>query len=272
MKHIVFKFILGFGNRLCNLMNMFYIHEKYPDALIYINWIKNKHCNINIDDIFDLTEYKWILNSNEYYNNIFPTYRSIELWATSSVNNKSRWDNIDEWSKHKCIVSVSFNLFSFVSNEYCIKTFNSLIMRESINKLVSNKIMEYGIEYGMEYGIKNNIKLQFIHFRNGDLVKLLSDTESSDKVELLIKKTTLLKQQDYKFFEYKQDVVDRNYNDVLESVAELIFLSKHINIIGYCPYSHFSSWIFLLSPKFIDNKELYPIFNYKIIDIILIQC
>ena len=46
MNKILFKFIHGFGNRLCNLMNMFYIHEKYPETLIFINWVINNHCGI----------------------------------------------------------------------------------------------------------------------------------------------------------------------------------------------------------------------------------
>jgi hypothetical protein len=165
MQHIIFKFILGFGNRLCNLMNMFYIHEKYPNALIYINWIKNKHCDISINDIFDLQQYKFILSSDEYYNNIFPKYKNLELWANTSVNERTRWDNIDEWGKHNCIVSVSYNLYSFVTNEYCIKLFNSLIFKENINLLVNNKLIKYG----------NNQK--YIHFRNGDIINLLSKNE-----------------------------------------------------------------------------------------------
>lgn len=258
MKHIVFKFIQGFGNRLCNLINMFYIHEKFPDTLIYITWIRNNHCNIDINDIFDMTQYKWIRNSSEYYNNIFPTYRNEELWATTSVNSRSRWDNIDEWTKHTYIVSVSFHFFLFVTNEYCINVFNKLALRETINTLINNRVLQFGINK------------KYIHFRNGDLVKLLSQTESSEKVDFLIEKAKTL-QKDYKIFEYKQDIVERNHNDLLEAVADLVFLSKHNIIIGYCPYSHFSSWIFLLSSSFIDNKESYPIFNYKVIDIVLLD-
>jgi len=254
MHHILFKFILGFGNRLCNLMNMFYIHEKYPNTLIYIDWIKNKHCDISIDDIFDLTQYKYILSSNEY-KLLFS--QSSELWATTSLNERTRWDNIDEWDKHQYIVSVSYNLYSFVTNEYCIKTFNNLIFKENINTLVVNKIQKYGS--GQKY----------IHFRNGDMLNLISKTESREKVECLIEKITNL-QNKFVIFEYNQSIIDRSYNDMLESISDLIFLSKYTTVVGYCPYSHFSSWVFLLSSSFINNNSLYPIFNYKIIDIILL--
>jgi hypothetical protein len=154
-------------------------------------------------------------------------------------------------------VSVSFHLFLFVTNEYCINVFNNLALRETINTIINNKVLQFGI---------NN---KYIHFRNGDLVKLLSETESSEKVDFLIEKAKTL-QKDYNIFEYKQDIVERNHNDLLEAVADLVFLSKYNIILGYCPYSHFSSWIFLLSSSFIDNKEKYPIFNYKVIDIVLI--
>ena len=261
MRHILFKFILGFGNRLCNLMNMFYIHEKYPDALIYINWVKNNHCNIPIDDVFDLTQHKYILSSDEYYKNIFPKYRSSELWATTSVNEKTRWDNIDEWEKHISIVSVSYNLYSFVTPEYCIKNFNSLIFKDIIANLVSNKIQKYGA--GKKY----------IHFRNGDLLKLISNTESPEKISKLLEKVKNLNfgLNDFEVVEYNQLQVDRKYNDMLDSISDLIFLSKHTHLVGYCPYSHFSSWLFLLSSSFINNSELYPIFNYKIVDLILLE-
>ena len=260
MHHILFKFILGCGNRLCNLMNMFYIHEKYPNALIYINWVKNKHCDISIHDVFDLSQYKYIRTADEYHNNVFSKYRSSELWATTSVNERTRWDNIDEWKKHFCIVSVSYNLYSFVTNEYCIKKFNSLIFKENINTLVANKILKYG--NGQKY----------IHFRNGDMINLLSKTESSEKVDILLEKVKNLNNNNkFVIFEYNQCIIDRKYNDMLESISDLIFLSKYTTIIGYCPYSHFSSWVFLLSSNFINNKELYPIFNYKVIDIILLE-
>jgi len=257
MHHIVFKFAQGLGNRFCNLMNMFYIHDKYPNCTIYINWVKNNHCDISIEDIFDLSQYPWIKSSDEYYRNIFPTYRDIELWATTSTNEITRWDNIEEWQKHKYIVSITFNLYKFVSTNYCIQKFNSLIINKNIINIVNEKVNKY------------NINNKFIHFRNGDLIKLLYDGGSSNEVNILKDKVKNL-DNSFIIFEYNKIEVDRRYNDVIESVADLIFLSKYANLSGYCPYSHFSSWIFLLSSKFVDNKLKYPIFNCKIIDLILL--
>jgi len=256
--HIVFKFNCGFGNRLCNLMNLFYIHEIYPDALIYINWILNNHCNIPVDDIFDFTSYPFIRPAEEYYNHIFPSHRNIELWASTSVNERTRWDNIDEWSKHKCIISVSYNMYSFVTPEYCRNIFRRLIFRDSITARIADKIAQYGTEK------------KLIHFRNGDLVKIISENESTDKVNCLLAKVKQLPPE-FTIFEYDQMTVDRNHNHMLESIADLLFLSQHSNFAGYCPYSHFSSWVFLLSAKFIDDKEKYPIFNCKKIDVILLD-
>ena len=161
--------------------------------------------------------------------------------------------------KHKYIVSVSFHLYSFVTTEYCRNIFNNcLVFKEDITNIVKTKTVKYGV----------NKKI--IHFRNGDLLHLLSINESLDNVNSIIEKVELLN-KDYFLFEYNQFKVDRNYNDVLESIADLIYLSKYNNVIGYCPYSHFSSWIFVLSSNFIDNNQKYPIFNYKIIDIIVLE-
>lgn len=259
MNKILFKFIHGFGNRLCNLMNMFYIHEKYPETLIFINWVINNHCGIHINDIIDLKEHSFILSYDDYEKNKSAKDNTLEIWASTSANEITKWDNIEEWKKHKYIVSVSFHLYSFVTTEYCRNIFNScLVFKEDITNIVKTKTVKYGV----------NKKI--IHFRNGDLLHLLSINESLDNVNSIIEKVELLN-KDYFLFEYNQFKVDRNYNDVLESIADLIYLSKYNNVIGYCPYSHFSSWIFVLSSNFIDNNQKYPIFNYKIIDIIVLE-
>ena len=266
-QNIVFKFNFGFGNRLCNLMNLFYIHEKYPNALIYINWIINDHCNIPLNDIIDLTKHDFILPYDKYDSN----NKSSEIWASTSTNNRSKWDNIEEWVNHNNIVSVAFHMYSFVSNDYCKNIFNNVItFKETINTIVSNKIKAHG---------SGN---RIIHFRGGDLIKILSENESTDKINNLMQKKEQLHPRtsetsnsivkgDNILYEYNQTDVNRTHDKMLESIAELIYLSKHNCIIGYCPYSHFSSWVFLLSSNFIDNQTTYPIFNSKIIDIILLS-
>ena len=259
MSQIVFIFNSGFGNRLCNLMNMFYIHEKYPNSLIYMKWNINHHCNISIENIIDLNNHSFILSYDKYYNKS-QTNISSQIWATSSTNDRTKWDNINEWGNHKNIVSVSFYLYSFVTYEYCKNIFNNVIkFKETINNSVLDKINKYGCG--------NNI----IHFRGGDLIKILSENESEEKVNILINKIEKIKnnKNNIILYEYNEFIVNRNHNDVLESISDLIYLSKHNTIVGYCPYSHFSSWIFLLSSNFIDDKNKYPIFNYKFIDILL---
>jgi len=257
-QHLLFRCIHGFGNRLCNIINMFYIHDKYPQSFIYLDWRKNNHCNIGIEDIIDITQYTWILSSDEYYTNIFSKYRSIELWASTSVNERTRWDKIEEWNIHKCIVSVSFNIFEFVPKTFCINTFNSFIFKETIYKIVNDKINNYGIEKNV------------IHFRNGDLIKLLVTNGYENEVDKMIQKIDGVKNKN-EIMEYNKLDVDRKYNDVLESVADLIFISKYCNLMGYSPYSHFSSWIFLLSKKYVNDTTKYPIFNSRIIDVIIFQ-
>lgn len=256
--HLVFRCIQGFGNRLCNIMNMFYIHDKYPHSKIYLDWRKNNHCDIGIEDIIDITQYIWILSSDEYYANIFPKYRNIELWASTSVNERTKWDKIEEWNNHKYIVSVSFNIFEFIPKKYCINTFNSFIFRDTIHEIVNNKIDKYGIEKNV------------IHFRNGDLTKILRSNGYEIEIDQMMQKIDSIENKN-EIIEYNKLEVDRKYNDVLESLADLLFISKHCNLIGYSPYSYFSSWIFLLSKKYDDDTNNYPIFNSRIVDIIMLQ-
>jgi len=238
---------------------MFYIHDKYPQSNIYLDWRKNNHCNIGIEDIIDMTQYKWILSSEQYYNNIFPKYRNIELWATTSVNERTRWDKIEEWNNHKFIVSVSFNIFEFVPKTYCINIFNLFIFKDTINTIVNDKINKYGLEKNV------------IHFRNGDLIKILGINGYENEINKMTQKINSIKNNNNEILEYNKVDVDRKYNDVLESVADLIFISKYCNLLGYSPYSHFSSWIFLLSNKYFHDTNNYPIFNSRIVDIILLQ-
>jgi hypothetical protein len=260
MNKIIFRFNSGFGNRLCNLMNMFYIHEKLPNSLIYIDWIVNNHCNIKIEDIIDLKMYDFILSYDKHYDKT-PSNISSQVWANTSAVNKTKWDDIDEWKNHQTIVSVSFHLYSFVTTDYCRHIFNNVIIFcDTINESVSNKINKYGCG--------NKI----IHFRGGDLIKILSENESEDKVNNIIKKIEKIKNNENGVIlqEYNEFIVNRNHDDMLDSISDLIYLSKYNTISGYCPYSHFSSWLFLLSSSFINDQDTYPIFNYTVIDIILL--
>jgi hypothetical protein len=253
MNQIVFKFNSGFGNRLCNLMNLFYIHQHFPNASIYINWVVNHHCNIQLNDILDLKKCSFILPYDKYKN------IGSQSWASSSNTHDTKWDNLEEWRKHTNIVSVSFHLYSFVPPEYCRRVFDMLTFTDQIHNCVSSKINTYGCG-------KN-----IIHFRGGDLITLLSENESKSKVQSVMDKIEKLKREPNKIVhEYNQFTVNRQYNDMIESISDLIYLSKHNIVVGYCPYSHFSSWIFVLSSTFINNPNLYPIFNYKIIDIVTV--
>jgi hypothetical protein len=250
---IVFKFNSGFGNRLCNLMNLFYIHEQFPDALLYVNWVVNHHCSIQFSDILNLAEYPFMVTYSQYN----PKNISSQVWASSNTNHDTKWDTLQEWKKHTNIVSVSFHLYAFVPKEYCRTLFNALKFTEKIKNCVSVKLEKLGC---------GNI----IHFRGGDLIKLLCENESETKVKSVTQKIENLKSKGVLIHEYNQFTVNRQYEDMLDSISDLIYLSQHNTILGYCPYSHFSSWIFVLSSSFIDNPHLYPVFNYKVIDVVII--
>lgn len=87
-------------------------------------------------------------------------------------------------------------LYSFITSEYCRHIFNNVIVFiDTINNYVSNKITKYDCE--------NKI----IHFREGNLIKILSENESEDKVNNILKKIekieTINYQDAYPIFNYK---------------------------------------------------------------------
>lgn len=247
MTQIVFKFTSGFGNRLSNLMNLFYIHEQFPQAVIYADWAVNPHCGIKMEEVFD--GFPFILPYDRYK-------KGLEKWASSTSAHDTKWDALDEWRKHPTIVSVSFHLYAFVPLEYCRRMFRLLQFTERVKERVSYKISAHG---------RNNI----VHFRGGDLTKLLQENESAAEVRRVFEKVEKLKTDpQLRVCTYNQMTVNRRCDDVLEAISDLVYFSQHNTVAGYCPYSHFSSWIFVLSSSF--NPDL-PVFNYKKIDLVLVD-
>lgn len=244
VKVIIFRFIAGFGNRLCNLINMIHLHNVFPKAKIYVEWNINNHCGIQLDRIIDLTEFDYINYNYKYVGG--------ETYASTSNVSRTKWDNIQNWKQVDVIVSVSFYLYSFVSYSETIQTFDNLPFNDEIITLVNQKCEQCGSD-------KN-----IIHFRGGDLLKLLQDNEhdGSHSIKEHIMQE-IAKHKDCEMFNYEQAIVDRSSEDVLNSIADLIYLAKCNIIKGYCPYSHFSSWIYLLSDQFVDNQKEFPIFNYR---------
>lgn len=257
--YCVFKCMHGLGNRLCNIMNMFYIHQKYPQTQIFLLWIENEHCRSKLTDLFDFSgdSYKWILDPREYHRKLFPKHRRQELWASTSNRCRTRWDNIDEWAKHAALVSVSFHLYQFVSCDFCIQTFQSFRVRESVTSLLQEKIRRFGV--GRE----------LIHVRTGDLLVLLKHENASVESNIQAKKKVLCdKYPNHMVFDYNQLVVNRDHTHMIDSLSDLLFFSKHCALRAYSPYSWFSSWVYLLSPCF-DAK--HPIFDTYIVDIVELQ-
>jgi hypothetical protein len=246
----VFKCIAGLGNRLCNLMNMFYLHSVYPDAKIYIVWLINNHCGAALSDLIDLSEHKWILPESEYRLSVYPRLHRAELYSISSLHFRTRWDKISTWTKHPIIVSVSHHLYEFVPLTFCLTMFATFKFSRAVNENVLEKISKYGTG------------CPIIHFRQGDLLKLLG-SESSDF--LSEKYRTILSQYPNALTStYNQMIPDRPASQVVDSLGDLLFFAKHCNVVAYCPYSWFSSWVFLLSPKF---RIGLPIFDGDLADI-----
>jgi len=231
-------------------MNMFYLHSVYPDAAIYIVWLINNHCGAKLSDLIDLSEHKWILPESDYYASVYPRYRHVELYSISSLHFRSCWYKICKFVKYLIILSVSHHLYEFVPLAFCLTVFATFKFSRAVNDNLVAKISKYGSGRPI------------IHFRQGDLLKLLGMEVSVEIVEKY--KTILAKYPDALTCTYNQMVPDRPACQVVDSLGDLLFFSKHCNVVAYCPYSWFSSWIFLLSSKF---RMGLPIFDADFVDI-----
>jgi hypothetical protein len=104
-------------------------------------------------------------------------------------------------------------------------------------------------------------KPDLIHMRKGDLMRLIESNDSKVGDQIISQLQQIQSKYPHAITaEYCQDVVNRDRNHMIESMADLIIFSKECNLVAYCPYSWFSSWIVLLSDKY--NAKL-PVFNVK---------
>jgi hypothetical protein len=245
---LIFKCIAGLGNRLCNLMNMMYIRNIFPHSTFYLVWLPNPHCGAEFKDLFH--QIPWVKSQQEYQR-IFPQIKHLEKYATTSISQRTRWDSLDEWKKHSHIVSVSHHLYQFVPPEYCIEAMKCLQPTPAVKTVIQELLTSQG-------------PCEIVHFRNGDLLTILhANTPCKERIlETLTKLDSSIVK-----IEYSADIVNRPAQDVIRALGELYYYSGHCTIKGYCPYSWFSSWVFLLSKQY--SKE-YPIFNADILELILV--
>ena len=233
----VFRCITGLGNRLCNLMNMFYLHSLYPTATIYIEWLLNHHCGATLADLIDLADYPWIQSGP----------RPNALYAITSKQHRTRWDSPAEWAKHPIIVSVSHHLYAFVPLEYCRTKWADLRFTPAVMVAVDHKVVTHGVGRDL------------LQFRQGDLLVLSGG-------EALIETYRGLRAQypNALVSEYTQLVPDRPSHHVVDAMADILF-SRHCVLRCYSPYSWFSSWIYLLSDCFSNGPLFDP-------ECVTIQC
>ena len=53
----------------------------------------------HINDIIDLKEHSFILSYDDYEKNKSAKDNTLEIWASTSANEITKWDNIEEWKK-----------------------------------------------------------------------------------------------------------------------------------------------------------------------------
>lgn len=249
----VFRCLNGFGNKLCNLMNMFYIHDQIPQATILLDWVMNEHCQLDIADIIDLTPYPWIRRADgrrpppgelarRTAAGLYTSYAVPgELWASTSVE-PTRWDSLEEWKRHRSLVSISFHLYRFVPMDFCRQTFAAFKFHPAILARMAAR----------------GPGRPLVHVRSGDLQRLIENSVDPTVGERL--RTTIAGLDPLVVSQYTADTLQRGPDQIREAVADLLWMSRVCTIRGYCPYSHFSSWVFVLSAQWNPQK---PIFDYR---------
>lgn len=227
--------ISGLGNRLNNLMNLFYLHNAFPEAEILLDWPLNNHCALDIAEIIHLEDFPWIRRGS-----------GGPVWASTDSYGSTKWDILTSWAGHKRIVSVAFHLYRFVPLRFCIEWFRRFRFKPAILEAVERRCREFGIDRPVA------------HARLGDMVTLLEREDPSIRSRLTAEIEAL--DPSILRWTYETPGRDRGPAQIREAVADLLFLTRHCHIHAYCPYSTFSSWVFLLSREF---KEGEPIFDTR---------
>lgn len=247
---LIFKCANGLGNRLNNLMNMFCLHTHYPQAAIYVIWTPDHHCGCALSDLFDLSGFHWINQSPP------PVHRDA-FYATSSSFGATPWDSLDYWRSRPIIVSHSSLPFRFVTPQFMIDTFSSLPLTATVQQKIVDLCSTRGIGRPL------------IHYRQGDLLRLLCDSSDS-YVEFTRRIADRLASvsPSWQLRSYNQLIPDRPREAVIIALAEMLYFARHCDLRGYCSYSTFSSWVYLLSPKFRSDR---PFMTTAVVDLILLD-
>jgi hypothetical protein len=137
-----------------------------------------------------------------------------------------------------------------------VETYNAFGLTVGVAAAVQHNISRYGINR------------ELVHFRTGDLLKILDDHKDSHKARLTERFIALKAQfPEAAVVEYTQMIVDRPAVAIIEAFAELIFYTRHCTIIAYTPYSWFSSLVIFLNRGYRDGL---PVFDSDLLDIILV--
>jgi hypothetical protein len=208
---------------------MFYLHKTYPDAEIYLVWPINNHCGAKIDELIDMSDHTWVRSDGDCMAKIYPRIRTAIVYACSSKRERTRWDTIEEWKKHEVIISVNISLYLFVSHAFCVETYNGLKLKPSVTSIIEERLDRYGD------------MRELVHFRAGDMLRILDDSLGSHRVRLTEKFETIkLEFPSAIIVEYTQMAADRPSSAAIEAFAELTFYAKHCRVIAYTPNSWFS--------------------------------
>lgn len=270
----------GLGNRMNNLINLYFLQLRYKNnANYYVQWIEDNHCSIGVDEIFD------VKSSFDYEVKIFKTKNEGDTikhargvrWASTSTLESTQWDDINNWGKYNHVTSISHILFRFCTIDN-VRFFlqKKLTWMKSIIEMVDTYMMKYNITY-------DTISM---HFRFGDLFEVLSnhhnlslETKHKECLNIISKYSTndnnvflcsdsqnlvndaykindkIIKRYDVEYpTQIEKIKINRNRKSMINACVDMIILSK-TKMSVFMPYSTFSIIAFLSNEQ--CNKHSY---------------
>ena len=269
MKEVIISCNCGLGNRINNLVNLYFLQKVYKSSVKYfVCWKTNNHCRIGLEDLIDTR------NTFEYPVTIIVDTKTQSftgntvMWASTDKWG-SRWDNINYWAKYEIVMSVSFRFFRFCDVENTrIFLQKKIKWNSNINDVVDKNLKLYDI----------NQNMHGLHYRLGDLYNLTNDfyadSEKSISTEHIfqvlndiiaqydrilvfgdcdVTRQILLRDNDNIVVRQTEHPVligkyevERSKESICDACVDLVLLSK-LKLVSYMPYSTFSVLAMLMN-------------------------
>ena len=259
MKYCIFRCVSGFGNKINNIINLFYFYDRYQGGIFYIDWVTNNHFSATFESIYDSSSYNRIHLLKDPPS--LSIYGPGHTWAHTTLKTSTKWDDIKEWDtiylnhSSQFIVSTSYLLYDFIPLDFA-------------RKVIQERLVLH-LEY--QEKIKDSIatipKDSFIiHMRFGDLIRIYDDekgtlwntiqSDANEKIQSLEMKFKNIPFQKYIFQNDQGKIANRDRNMIQQTIIDFYTIIA-FPIAIYCPFSTFSSLMFIACQNFDPSLPLF---------------